>query len=224
MFKNKKVFSHSILFITYLVFIIYVLLAMYVDVHFIGINNIKVGFASLNSLYLPSSNDINAPLDLISDVLLYISIVSILIPVFFGFKNLLKVKSLFKVDPIYISYIIMGVMFVVIYVVFDKIIKVNYRPIVIEGENSTSFPSTHCLLFSTIIITHLIFINKFNMKANYKYILCSIGFILIITMMVLRILSNQHFISDCIGAILGSLSLSSIVLIGFNTKKEDSPN
>ena len=204
--KNKKNIIICILLV--LVSIIYTLLVKYVDVSLVGPNSIMVGFSSLNSFVFNLIGN-NMTLYKITEIL---GIIPILIALMYSVIGLIQVidrKSL-KVDKELIALGILYVVVILIYVFFEKCI-INYRPILIDGIKEASYPSSHTLL-SICICGSALLINKylFNNKRIYRYI--NIVSIISMVLIVLgRLLSGVHWISDIIGSIIISITLLKIL-------------
>ena len=204
--KNKKNIIICILLV--LVSIIYTLLVKYVDVSLVGPNSIMVGFSSLNSFVFNLTGN-NMTLYKITEIL---GIIPILIALMYSVIGLIQVidrKSL-KVDKELIALGILYVVVILIYVFFEKCI-INYRPILIDGIKEASYPSSHTLL-SICICGSALLINKylFNNKRIYKYINI-ISIISMILIVVGRLISGVHWISDIIGSIIISITLLKIL-------------
>ena len=122
-----------------------------------------------------------------------------------GLIQLIKRKSLFKVDK---EIIILGLFYLIVislYVLFEKVI-INYRPILMNGFLEASYPSSHtlmtiCLCGSSIIINKKLFKNKI---ANIINVL---SLIIIIITVIGRLISGVHWFTDIIGRILISVAL-----------------
>ena len=122
-----------------------------------------------------------------------------------GIYQLIKRKSIKKVDK---EIILMGIFYIVIlfiYVLFEKL-EINYRPILIDGILEASFPSSHTILALCVCISSLILSRKY---INKKYINITnvITLILMFGVFIGRIMSGVHWISDIIGGIIISLTL-----------------
>ena len=126
-----------------------------------------------------------------------------------GIKQLIKRKSINKVDT---EIIILGIFYIVvisIYILFEKYI-INYRPILMNGFLEASFPSSHtlmtvCLCGSSIIINNKLFKNNFTKILNF------LSLFIIIIMIIGRFISGVHWLTDIIGGML----ISSFLLILF---------
>ena len=108
----------------------------------------------------------------------------------------------------------------VVYVFFEKVI-INYRPVILDGELEASYPSSHTMLAICICMSSLL-ISKYYIKDKYRKIFDNITFVLMILLVVGRIISGVHWITDIIGGILISLFLVSLynTFIYENKKKK----
>ena len=200
MSETKKGLCICIVSIT--LFIILMILLKTVNVKEVeGIG--KIGLYGFNNTY---KHDLNKTLDIISDVLLYISIAAFLASaVYFMYK---LIKNKFKqVDYRLLVYFIIAVCVVITYLVFDHVIKLNNRPNIIDGELEGSFPSTHVLLATYFLLplTTLFFKEgreKDTKKIDIDTIITTIAFAIIGAMFVLRLWSGMHWMTDCIGGVL----------------------
>mgnify|MGYP004540853369 FL=1 len=188
--------------------VLFTVLVKNVDVKPIGPNESMVGFADINKLFHNLIGS-NMTIYKITEVLGYIPIVMALVYVFIGLKQLIKRKSLLKVDKEIYVLALFYVLVVGVYVFFEKFI-INYRPILIDGLLEASYPSSHtlmsiCLCGSSIIINKKLFKNKFGDIENV------LSVILILLIVIGRIISGVHWFTD----ILGGIIISSTLLVIF---------
>ena len=184
--------------------VLFTVLVKNVDVKPIGPNESMVGFADINKLFHNLIGS-NMAIYKITEVLGYIPIVMALVYVFIGLKQLIKRKSLLKVDKEIYVLALFYVLVVGVYVFFEKFI-VNYRPILIDGVLEASYPSSHtlmsiCLCGSSIIINKKLFKNKLGDIENI------LSFILILLIVAGRIISGVHWFTDILGGIIFSSAL-----------------
>lgn len=125
----------------------------------------------------------------------------------YGFIELLKKKSIFKVDKRIITLGAFYVVVLAIYVLFELWI-VNYRPVLEEsGELEASFPSSHTVLAICVCGSSL-FVSKYFIKnKNIKKIIDVIALVLLVVTLGGRIISGVHWMSDIIGGIIISAYL-----------------
>ncbi len=212
--NKKNIIVASILTI---ISIIYTLLVKYIDVETIGPNNSSVGFSKINGWF---SNLIGSNMTMykISEIFGYMILLLILIYGCIGLYQLIKRKSLFKVDKEIIKLGLFYVLMLIVYIVFEKI-EINYRPVLIDGELEASFPSSHtilalCTCFSSLITSNKYFNKKYIKKINL------ITIILACLVLLFRIISGVHWISDIIGGIIISLTLISYYQLIYFYKKD----
>ena len=195
-------------FILIILAVLFTVLVKNVDVKPIGPNESMVGFADINKLFHNLIGS-NMAIYKITEVLGYIPIVMALVYVFIGLKQLIKRKSLLKVDKEIYVLALFYILVVGVYVFFEKFI-VNYRPILIDGVLEASYPSSHtlmsiCLCGSSIIINKKLFKNKLGDIENI------LSVILILLIVAGRIISGVHWFTD----ILGGIIISSALLVIF---------
>lgn len=186
--------------------VVYTILVKIIDVAAIGPNESTVGFSSINSFFHNLLGS-NMTIYKITEILGMIPLLMAGIYALIGFIQLIKRKSLAKVD--YEIYALAGLYVVVLglYVFFEKCI-VNYRPILIDGVLEASYPSSHtlmalCICGSSIIVNKRIFHKKiFNLENK-------LSIFLMITIILGRFISGVHWFSDILGGIFISLALLS---------------
>ena len=188
--------------------VLFTALVKNVDVKPIGPNESMVGFADINKLFHNLIGS-NMTIYKVTEVLGYIPIAMALVYVFIGLKQLIKRKSLLKVDKEIYVLALFYVLVVGVYVFFEKFV-INYRPILIDGLLEASYPSSHtlisiCLCGSSIIINKKLFKNKFGDIENV------LSVILILLIVIGRIISGVHWFTD----ILGGIIISSTLLVIF---------
>ena len=186
-------------------FIVWTILIQTVDVQPVGQNRTDVGFATWN-LWFHKLTGANMLLYTITDWLGLVPLFVCLIFAGMGFCQLLQRKNLFKVDA---DIIILGVYYVIVigcYLLFEAI-PVNYRPILMNGVMEASYPSSTTLLVVTVMPT-LVEQALLRMKKNTLSKVIAVGSIAFSLFMVVgRLVSGVHWITDIIGSMLFSLGL-----------------
>jgi len=186
---------------------IYIIIVRKVDVQNIGPKNSEVGLASINSFFHNLLGR-NMTIYKITEILGMIALLIVGVYAVIGLMQLIKGKSLKKVDSKIISLGILYVLLGIVYVLFEKVI-INYRPVIIDGELEASFPSSHTMLAICICISSII-VNKDYIK-NKKYLkLTNIGLLILMSLIVVgRFVSGVHWFSDIVGGIIISITLLS---------------
>ena len=197
--------------------ICYTLLVKFIDVDSIGPNGSEVGFSKLNGWF---SNLVGSNMTIykITEVLGILVIAIVLIYGCIGLYQLVKRKSLLKVDK---EILILGgfyVLMAITYVLFEKVV-INYRPILIDGELEASYPSSHtilaiCIALSSLKVSKEYFNKKYIKKINI------ITIVLMSLVVIGRLISGVHWISDIIGGIIISLTLLSYFNIIYDWNKK----
>lgn len=200
-----------------IVSIIYILLIKLVDVASIGPRSSEVGFSSINGWF----NNIfsyNSTIYKITEVLGYIALLIIVVFALLGLYQLIKRKSIKKVDK---EIIVLGIFYVIVlflYVLFDKV-AINYRPVLLEGVLEPSFPSSHTLLAMFVCGSAIIMNNKLFEKNEYKKLINVLLIVLMVLIIVGRLLSGVHWITDVVGGILIATTLLYIFNYIINYRK-----
>ena len=201
---NNKKRNFLISGILLLITITFTILVKVVDVKQIGVNNSSIGFATLNQ-FIFETTGVNMIWYHITDWLGLIPVFMAIVYAFIGLIQLIKRRSIFKVDK---EIILLGLYYIIVialYVFFEKVI-INYRPILMNGFLEASYPSSHtlmtiCICGSSILINKKLFNNKITKVINY------LSIIIITITVVGRLISGVHWFTDIIGGILISSGL-----------------
>ena len=191
--------------LTTILFIIFTIFVKVVDVKLIPTTATFVGFGTLN-LWFHQLTKENLFLYKQGDWLSIIPLLICVVYALIGCYQLIKRKSIFKVDY---NLLILGFYYVLllgVYLLFE-VIPVNYRPILINGALEVSYPSSTTLLVLCIMKTFAYNIKIYLNDKQSKRIIISLTMIYSIFMIIIRILSKVHWITDIIGAILLSNAL-----------------
>lgn len=193
-----------------LIFLIWTIIVCTVDRQAIGVvvdgNPTYVGLATMNEAY---KNSVAANFKLYSATD-WGSIPAILVGVVFfglGAGQWLNRKSIKEVD---LNVIFLGVLYVImliLYLIF-LFIPINYRPYLVDGGKAeSSYPSSTTLLsigfLSTGILNNYIYIKK----KWVAHLMSGIELAYMIFLIVGRLLSGVHWLSDVIGALILGASL-----------------
>ena len=189
-------------------FVLWTVLIRFVDVQAIGPQESSVGFAMLNG-YVHSLTGENMSLYVITD---WLGLVPI--GVAFGFAvlglvQLIKRKSLFKVD---LSILVLGGFYIVVmavYILFEMVV-INYRPILIDGYLEASYPSSTTMLVMCVMPTAMMQLRtRIKNKVFSRCVMVAIA-TFVAFMVIGRLVSGVHWITDIIG---GALFSAGVVMI-----------
>ena len=197
----------------------FTVLVKVVDVKQVGVNETSIGFAAVNQ-FVFNLFGVNMIWYHITDWLGLVPIFMAMTYALIGLIQLIKSKSLFKVDK---EIIILGIFYIIVialYLFFEKVI-VNYRPILMDGFIEASYPSSHtlmtiCLCGSSIIVNRKLFNNKITKFMN----ILSIAIVLIT--IIGRLISGVHWFTDIIGGIFISIALLMTLYSTINLIKKES--
>lgn len=200
--KRKEFFASVGLFAA---FVLWTLLVCFVDIRKIGPQQTAVGFGALNRL-AHSHIGVNMLLYEITDWLGLVPVAIALGFAILGLIQLIMRKSLLKVD---FDILALGVFYIVVisvYLFFEAVV-INYRPVLIDGYLEASYPSSTTTLVLCVMITAVMQINARVKNRVFKRIFCTLIILFIGFMVVGRLLSGVHWLSDIIGGALLSASL-----------------
>ena len=213
--KNKKalVWGASLL----IAFVLWTVLVCFVDVQAIGPEGSSVGFATLNG-YVHDLTGVNMSLYVITDWLGLVPIGTAFGFAVLGLVQLIKRKSLWKVDH---SILALGGFYIVVmavYVLFEMVV-INYRPTLSDGYLEVSYPSSTTMLVMTIMPTAIMQLRPRIKNKALSKIATVIMIAFTAFMVVGRIISGVHWITDIIGGALLSASLVMLYRFVCNLKK-----
>lgn len=195
--KTKRIVSVGILLLT--AFAVWTFLIQTVDVQQIGPRQSVVGFATINGWFHRLTN-VHWMLYTLTDWLGLVPIVVCLLFACVGFAQLVQRRSLLKVD---LDILLLGVYYVLVifaYLLFETI-PLNYRPVLIEGILEASYPSSTTLLVLSVMPTlHFQAERRLKNSALRRWIRV-LTVLFSVFMVVGRLLSGVHWLTDIVGAI-----------------------
>ena len=201
--KNKKklVLGASLV----VAFVLWTVFVRFVDVQAIGPEGSSVGFATLNG-FVHELTGVNWLLYTVTDWLGIVPIAVALGFAILGLVQLIKRKSLWKVDH---SILALGVFYIVVMVayIFFEVVVINYRPTLIDGYLEASYPSSTTMLVMCVMPTAAMQLNA-RIK-NTVFRRCAIIAIVAFTafMVIGRLISGVHWITDIIGGAMFSIGI-----------------
>ena len=204
--NRKRFLLTGVIFI--LLFGLWTLLITTIDVQIAGQTDSEVGFATFNC-WFHKLTGVHMLIYYITD---WLGLVPVFICMMFGVLGLIQLlrrKSLFKVD---FDIILLGIYYVIVifcYLIFEMI-PINYRPILIEGFKEASYPSSTTLLVLSVMPT-LVFQVKRRLKSTVlKRIILFSTMAFSLSMVIGRLISGVHWFTDIVGSVLLSAGLFSI--------------
>ena len=204
-------------------FALWTALIQCVDVKAVGQNGTKIGFAEFN-VWFHQLTGVHMTIYTITD---WLGLVPIFICMCFGvlgLVQLIKRRSLLKVDP---DILLLGAYYVLViacYLIFEMI-PINYRPVLIEGRLEASYPSSTTLLVLSVMPTLMFQANRRVSNAMIKKVVSVFVIAFSMFMVIGRLISGVHWATDIIGSVLLSAGLymlhRSAVLYSDKAKKAD---
>ena len=201
--KNKKrlVLGASLA----VAFALWTVLVRFVDVRAIGPEGSSVGFATLNG-FVHELTGVNWLLYTATDWLGLVPIAVALLFAILGLVQWIKRKSLFNVDH---SILVLGVFYIVVmaFYIFFEMVVINYRPTLIEGYLEASYPSSTTMLVMCVMPTAVMQLNV-RIKNTVLRRFAIMAIVAFTAFMVIgRLISGVHWITDIIGGALLSAGL-----------------
>lgn len=182
-------------------------LVKFADVAAIGPEGTKIGLSALNRS-IHNKIGLHMSFFTVTEWLGYLAIGVALVFAIIGFCQMIKRKSLLKVDGEIITLGALYIFLAAIYVFFEKVI-INYRPVIMPEDLhvEASFPSSHTMLSFVIFGAAAIVIDKYVKSEKLSRALKCLFCLLIAATVILRFLSGVHWFTDIVAGALISLCL-----------------
>ena len=204
-------------------FALWTVLIQWVDVQAVGQNGTRIGFADYNVCFHQLTG-VHMTLYTITD---WLGLVPIFICLCFGVMGLvqlIKRRDLLRVDS---DILLLGVYYVMViacYLIFEMI-PINYRPVLIEGRQEGSYPSSTTLLVLSVMPTLMFQANRRVSNAMIRKAVAVFVIAFSAFMVIGRLISGVHWATDIIGSVLLSSGLymqyRSAVLYSDKAKRAD---
>ncbi|MCI5891915.1 MAG: phosphatase PAP2 family protein [Clostridiales bacterium] len=202
-------------------FVVWTLLIQIVDVQPVGQNGTDIGFATFNC-WFHKWTGVHMTTYTITDWLGLVPLFICMVFGMIGLVQLIKRRSLLKVDY---DIIVLGVYYILVmfgYVIFEMI-PINYRPILINGFMEASYPSSTALIVLGVMPTLVEQINRRLKNAVLKRSITVFAVLFSAYMVIGRLISGVHWFTDIVGSIFLSMGLFCIykaVVILLNKESE----
>ena len=196
--NGKRLLLLGVIFV--IAFAVWTLLIQVVDVQPGGQNGTNIGFATFNC-WFHKLTGVHMTIYVITD---WLGLIPLFICIIFGgvgLSQLIKRRSLFKVDC---DIIFLGIYYVIVifgYLIFEMI-PINYRPILIEGFMEASYPSSTTLLVLSVMPTLILQANRRLENAKVKNMIGILTILFSAFMVIGRLVSGVHWFTDIVGSII----------------------
>ena len=213
--RNRKNFCFAICMLS--AFVLWTIAISFIDVHTIGPQESAVGFATVNAL-VHSLTGVNMTLYTITDWLGLVPFAFAMGFALLGLIQWIKRKYLLKVD--YSIFVLGGFYIVVmaVYLLFETVV-INYRPVLINGFLEASYPSSTTMLVMSVIPTAIIQFNARIKNNVIRRVVASVLIAFIVFMVIGRLVSGVHWLTDIIGGAL--LSAGLVLMYSYFIKRKD---
>lgn len=190
---------------------------LFIDKKAVGPNGSEVGFATLNSGVF-NAVGASKTWDKITDVAIAAVLASGVVFAIYGLVQWISRKKFSKIDweirMLGVVYAIMAVL----YVLFEKLLVVNHRPVLEDEALEASFPSTHTMIAVTVALTVALTLGKYVKNKAASWVLSGMLVVFVILIAAGRILAGMHWMTDVLGGLLYGATLVSLYA---NLKRRD---
>ncbi len=203
--KKKTVIYNTAAAVSMALFCLLIYLVKHVDVEAIGPLGSEIGLASVNGVFKDAIG-YSTLWYALSEWTIWLALGVAAFFCCFGIYQLISRRSLKKVDVD--IYILGGFYFAVIavYILFEML-SLNFRPVMVDGELEASFPSSHVMIVSCMLMScahQLCYrVRVRALRVSAVFICCFITAFALIG----RALSGVHWFTDILGGILLSVVL-----------------
>ena len=190
----------------FFIFILFTVIVKTVDVQPVGPDHSKVGLASVNQCVFKFFG-VNL---LWYDITDWFGVFAIVIALGFavlGLFQLIKRKSIKKVDS---RILLLGVFYVTVLAVyvFFEVVVVNYRPIILSESLEASFPSSHVMFVNCIMSTAMLQFHYYLRERKvWLWISDIVSALIMLATVIGRLISGVHWFTDIVAGILLSSAL-----------------
>ena len=195
-------------FILLTAFVLWTVAICFVDVQPIGPKGSSVGFASLNRFF-HNLTGVHLGLYNLTD---WLGFVPIFVCMGFGILGLMqwiKRKSICKVDYDILALGGFYIVTIAAYLFFENVV-INYRPVLIGGYLEASYPSSTTLLVMCVMPTAMMQWGARIKNKIFKWCVLLTVALFVAFMVIARLISGVHWLTDIIG---GALISSALVMI-----------
>ena len=202
---KKRKTNLKIAAVLFVAFLLWTVLLLLLDVRPIGPLGSSVGLATLNQGF-HSLSGVRLWLYTLTDWLSLVPIGIVLGFAALGVTQWLKRKRLRLVDR---SVLCLGAFYAAVFAAYAlfELAVVNYRPVLINGVLEASYPSSTTLLFGTILPSAILWLQDRIRHLRVRRSVCTLLGAFCIFVILARLLSGVHWLTDIIGGIVLNLAL-----------------
>ena len=186
-------------------FVLWTILIQHIDVQRVGPHETDIGFATFN-VWFHQMTGVHMLIYTITDWLGLVPIIICMCFGLMGFVQLVKKRSLLKVDP---DILLLGVYYVLVilsYLIFEMV-PINYRPILIDENLEASYPTSTTLLVLSVMPTLKYQVDRRIVNSVFKNAIAIFAIVFSAFMVIGRLISGVHWATDIIGSVFLSSGL-----------------
>ena len=172
-----------------------------VDVQPVGVEGTNLGLATINTGFFNriGQSEIFYKISSAAGILCFATAGGF--GVFF-LTQLIQRKSLSKVDRNLAVLMLLYILVMSLYLLFDKVLIINYRPILRDKGLESSYPSTHTMIAWVVMVSAIDQWNIYIKNQRTLTIVVTLSFLVLLLVILARALSGMHWLTDILGGIL----------------------
>ena len=186
-------------------FVLWTLAVSFVDVQPIGPQESSVGFAKINT-YIHNLFGVHMSLYIVTDWLSLVPLAFAFAFAALGLAQWIKRKHIANVD---VTILVLGAFYLIvmsIYLLFESVV-INYRPVLINGYLEASYPSSTTMLCLCLLPSAAIQLKERIKHIFFRRAITTGIHLFSLFMIIARLLSGVHWITDIIAGVLISTGL-----------------
>lgn len=200
-FSRKQKIWLVLSVVSLVAFVVWTLVVAFVDVD-------QVGLSHLNQWFWQRCGK-HEVWEQITKWLGYLCILAVVGLVAWQIVQWVRRKSLWRVDKNLLFFDVIGIIFFALYIFFEIVI-VNYRPLLDNGVAKASYPSTHTLLFATVLPLLIWQVWHYLKNRPWRIVLTVLLTIVLAVGIVGRLFSGVHWFTDIVAGVIASCFLDGL--------------
>ena len=179
-----------------------------VDVQPVGVEGTNIGLASINTGFFAKygHNETFLKISKAAGIICFATAGGF--GVFF-LVQLIKRKSLSNVDRNLSVLMLLYILTASLYLLFDKVLIINYRPVILDKGLESSYPSTHAMIAWVVMVSAVDQWNIYIKNETLKTVLTACSFLVLLVVIVTRLLAGVHWLTDIVaGVVFGDMLIA----------------
>lgn len=179
-----------------------------VDVQPVGVEGTNIGLASINTGFFAKygHNETFLKISKAAGIICFATAGGF--GVFF-LVQLIKRKSLSNVDRNLSVLMLLYILTASLYLLFDKVLIINYRPVILDKGLESSYPSTHTMIAWVVMVSAIDQWNIYIKNETLKTVLTACSFLVLLVVIVTRLLAGVHWLTDIVaGVVFGDMLIA----------------